>query len=151
MKRDSWNKLCSTLDPRFLNSKLWNLVKSISKEQLQVEKFNTILDVDGAIPQIDKDAADILGEQYQKMSNLDFSKEDGFVKRRASNIFHGCRSNSNHRNYLFATNFGMQELGAALRDTDLRKSPGPDGIHGSRIHYLGLGGRRRILDIFNIF
>ncbi|GFX86379.1 putative RNA-directed DNA polymerase from transposon BS [Trichonephila clavipes] len=43
----------------------------------------------------------------------------------------------------------MQELGAALCDTDLRKSPGSDGIHGSMIDHLGLDSQRRLLDIFN--
>ncbi|GFW22054.1 probable RNA-directed DNA polymerase from transposon X-element [Trichonephila clavipes] len=40
----------------------------------------------------------------------------------------------------------MQEFG----NTDLCKSPDLDGIHGSMIDCLGLDGRRRLLDIFNI-
>ncbi|GFT75921.1 putative DD41D transposase [Trichonephila clavipes] len=71
-----------------------------------------ILDVNGTIPQTDKDTANILGEHCQKISNLDFCKVDGSVKRRARNIVHGCRSNTNHQNYLFAKDFSMQELGA---------------------------------------
>ncbi|GFY35458.1 RNase H domain-containing protein [Trichonephila clavipes] len=112
-------------------------MKSISKEQPQVEKCNMIQDVNGAIPQTDKQAADIIGEHYQKISNLNFSKEDGFVKRRASNIVHGCSINTYHQNYLFAKDFSIEEFEAALCDTDLRKSPGPDGIHGSMIDHLG--------------
>ncbi|GFX07678.1 hypothetical protein TNCV_4159471 [Trichonephila clavipes] len=50
IKRDNWNKLRSTLDPRVPNSKLWNLVKSISREQPQVEKHNTIQDANCVIP-----------------------------------------------------------------------------------------------------
>ncbi|GFY35011.1 uncharacterized protein TNCV_5043871 [Trichonephila clavipes] len=44
----------------------------------------------------------------------------------------------------------MHELGAALRDTDLRKSLGLGGIHSSMIDHLGRDGLRRFLDIFNI-
>ncbi|GFX97013.1 hypothetical protein TNCV_1997451 [Trichonephila clavipes] len=89
----------------------------------------------------------MLDEHYQKISNVDFSKIEGSVKRRASNIVHGCRGNTNHGNPVFTTDFSMHELGAALRDTNLRKSPCPDGIHGSMIDHLR-DGRRRTLKTF---
>ncbi|GFX66394.1 hypothetical protein TNCV_343681 [Trichonephila clavipes] len=73
-KRHNWNKLCSTFDPRDPNTKISNLGKSISREQPQVEKCNTIQGVNGTMLQTDRKAANILGKQYQKISNLDYSK-----------------------------------------------------------------------------
>ncbi|UYV63300.1 hypothetical protein LAZ67_2003688 [Cordylochernes scorpioides] len=37
----------------------------------------------------------------------------------------------------------------ALENTDLNKTPGPDGIHGQMISNLGKNGKERLLDIFN--
>ncbi|GBN92475.1 Transposable element Tcb2 transposase, partial [Araneus ventricosus] len=38
IKRNKWNELCTSLDSRSSNGKLWKLVKNIGKEQPQVEK-----------------------------------------------------------------------------------------------------------------
>ncbi|GFW82819.1 putative RNA-directed DNA polymerase from transposon BS [Trichonephila clavipes] len=45
----------------------------------------------------------------------------------------------------------MNELEAAIGDSCLNKSPGPNGIHGQMIDHLGLSGRQRFLDIINCF
>ncbi|UYV85180.1 hypothetical protein LAZ67_X004830 [Cordylochernes scorpioides] len=37
----------------------------------------------------------------------------------------------------------------ALENTDLNKTPGPDGIHGQMISNLGKNGKEKLLDIFN--
>ncbi|CAL1266850.1 unnamed protein product [Larinioides sclopetarius] len=92
INRNRWNELCSHLDHRAPNGKLWNLVKNIGKGQPQVEKCNTVQDVDGRIPNSNSEAANILGVHYQKISTLGFSGDDSSVKRRASNIVHGCRN-----------------------------------------------------------
>ncbi|UYV63808.1 TMCO1 [Cordylochernes scorpioides] len=43
----------------------------------------------------------------------------------------------------------MKELGYALENNDLNKTPGPDGFHGQMISNLGKNGKERLLDIFN--
>ncbi|UYV76395.1 hypothetical protein LAZ67_14000277 [Cordylochernes scorpioides] len=43
----------------------------------------------------------------------------------------------------------MKELAHALENTDLNKTPGPDGIHGRMISNLGKIGKERLLNIFN--
>ncbi|UYV79585.1 hypothetical protein LAZ67_17003172 [Cordylochernes scorpioides] len=43
----------------------------------------------------------------------------------------------------------MKELDYALENTDLNKTPGPDGIHGKMISNLGKNGKEILLDIFN--
>ncbi|UYV80801.1 hypothetical protein LAZ67_19001763 [Cordylochernes scorpioides] len=42
-----------------------------------------------------------------------------------------------------------RELSYALENTDLNKTPGPDGIHGQMISNLGKNGKERLLNIFN--
>ncbi|UYV61198.1 hypothetical protein LAZ67_1003790 [Cordylochernes scorpioides] len=43
----------------------------------------------------------------------------------------------------------MKKLAYALENTDLNKTPGPDGIHGRMISNLGKIGKKRLLNIFN--
>ncbi|GFT11229.1 putative RNA-directed DNA polymerase from transposon BS [Nephila pilipes] len=76
----------------------------------------------------------------RKISNLEFSEADRFIKRRVSSIIHGCRS--------FTEDFGMHELDAALHDTHLRKSPGSDKIQMT--DHLNQDARLRVLEIINI-
>ncbi|UYV64603.1 hypothetical protein LAZ67_3001280 [Cordylochernes scorpioides] len=50
---------------------------------------------------------------------------------------------------IFHEKINMKELDYALENTDLNKTPGPDGIHGQMISNLGKNGKERLLDIFN--
>ncbi|GFU28272.1 hypothetical protein TNCV_1022551 [Trichonephila clavipes] len=43
----------------------------------------------------------------------------------------------------------LRQREAAIGDSCLSKSPGPDGVHGQMIDHLGLSGRQRVLDIIN--
>ncbi|UYV73490.1 hypothetical protein LAZ67_10003692 [Cordylochernes scorpioides] len=43
----------------------------------------------------------------------------------------------------------MKEIAYALENTDLNKTPGPDGIHGRMISNLGKIGKEILLNIFN--
>ncbi|GFX79679.1 hypothetical protein TNCV_2745981 [Trichonephila clavipes] len=149
IKRDKWNDLCSGLDSRTSNRKLWKLLKDISNEQLQAEQCNTILSEDGNLAVNDEQAADLLGLHYQKISRLNFSVEDRNIKIRASRIVHGCRSDTHRGTSIFSRDFRVNELEAAIGDSCLNKSPGPDGIHSQMIDHLDLSGRQRLLDIIN--
>ncbi|GFU15877.1 putative RNA-directed DNA polymerase from transposon BS [Trichonephila clavipes] len=97
----------------------------------------------------DEQAADLLGLHYQKISRLNFSVEDRNIKIRASRIVHGCCSDTHRGTSIFSRDFRVNELEAAIGDSCLNKSPGPDGIHGQMIDHLGLSGRQRFLDIIN--
>ncbi|GFW44522.1 uncharacterized protein TNCV_4389811 [Trichonephila clavipes] len=129
IKRDKWNDLCSGLDSRTSNGKLWKLLKNISNEQPQAEKCNTILSEDGNLAVNDEQAADLLGLHYQKISRLNFSIEDRNIKIRASRIVHGCRGDTH-------------------RGTSI---PSPDGIYGQMIDHLGLSGRQRFFGHYQLF
>ncbi|UYV73924.1 hypothetical protein LAZ67_11001462, partial [Cordylochernes scorpioides] len=50
---------------------------------------------------------------------------------------------------IFHEKINMKELDYALENTDLNKTPGPDGIHGQMISNLGKNGKEILLDIFN--
>ncbi|GBM48158.1 hypothetical protein AVEN_138293-1 [Araneus ventricosus] len=125
------------------------LEKNIGKEQPQVEKCNTIKKRDGTVVRDDGQAANILGLHYQNISKLTFIGEDRHIRSRASDIIHGCRSNTQDSIPIFNRDFTLQELEAAIADSKLNKSPGPDGIHGKIINKLGSIGRLRFLDIIN--
>lgn len=149
IKRDKWNDLCSSLDSRTSDGKLWKLVRNISNEQPQEEQSNTIQNEVGELAENDEEAANLLGLYYQNISRLDFTNENKNVKIRASNIVHGCRSHIQSETGIFSRDYRMSELEAAIRDTNLNKSPGPDGIHGQMIDKLSPIGRQGLLDIIN--
>ncbi|GFU25484.1 hypothetical protein TNCV_3620921 [Trichonephila clavipes] len=65
-------------------------------------------------------------------------------------MIHNCRTSSSG-NHIFINKFTFRELNFALRALDLRKSPGPDGIHGFMIGHLGPHGMQTLLDTFNFF
>ncbi|UYV75923.1 hypothetical protein LAZ67_13001821, partial [Cordylochernes scorpioides] len=50
---------------------------------------------------------------------------------------------------IFHEKINMKELDYALENTDLNKTPGPDGIHGQMISNLGKNGKEILLEIFN--
>ncbi|XP_055947029.1 uncharacterized protein LOC129980674 [Argiope bruennichi] len=54
LKRSRWNELCSKIDPRTPNTKLWKIIKGICKEQIQNEECNSIRNTDGQIFPDDK-------------------------------------------------------------------------------------------------
>ncbi|GFV92024.1 uncharacterized protein TNCV_1894601 [Trichonephila clavipes] len=81
-----------SLDSRSSNSKLWKLVKGISKEQPQCEKCNTIQSTEELLAQNDEQTANILRERYQLISSLNLTSNDKYVKNVASNVVQGCRS-----------------------------------------------------------
>ncbi|GFV33051.1 probable RNA-directed DNA polymerase from transposon BS [Trichonephila clavipes] len=121
-KRASWHEICSKIDARTNNSKLWSIAKSLNRDRPQVEVCNTILTANGFPPNDDRATANILGSHYQKM-DLGYS--------------------------FFLADFSMHELLLVLNALDPKKSPGPDNIHGVMITHLGLRGTQRLLDVFN--
>ncbi|GFW14474.1 putative RNA-directed DNA polymerase from transposon BS [Trichonephila clavipes] len=106
----------SILDSRSSNSKLWKLVKAISKEQPQFEKCRTIQSTDGLLAQNDEQAANILREHCQLISTLNFTGNDKYAMTVTSNVVHGCHSNSHLDPAIFSRAFSVQELDAAILD-----------------------------------
>ncbi|GFT83668.1 hypothetical protein TNCV_2826001 [Trichonephila clavipes] len=45
--RERWKEMCSKIDARFFDSKLWELIESINMEQDQFEICNSVRDADG--------------------------------------------------------------------------------------------------------
>ncbi|GFX60166.1 hypothetical protein TNCV_4533271 [Trichonephila clavipes] len=151
IKWDNWNDLCSSLNSRTSNGKLWKLLKNISNEQPQAEQRNTILSEDGNLAVNDEQATDLLGLHYQNISRMNFSVEDRNIKIRASHTVHGRCSDTHRGTSIFSRDFRVNKLEAAIGDSCLNKSPGPDGIHSQMIDHLGLSRKQRFLDIMNCF
>ncbi|UYV79947.1 GRIN2B [Cordylochernes scorpioides] len=85
---------------------------------------------------------------YQISSKIKFEIKDKKVEKKARKIIHDCKNITSTHN-IFHEKINMKELDYALENTDLNKTPGPDGIHGQMISNLGKNGKERLLDIFN--
>ncbi|UYV62614.1 hypothetical protein LAZ67_2001324 [Cordylochernes scorpioides] len=148
MKREKWKQTCENLNPRNPNTKLWHLAKQIDRAQPQTENTNMIKNTDGTPATNDKNAANLLGNSYQISSKIKFEIKDKKVEKKARKIIHDCKNITSTHN-IFHEKINMKELDYALENTDLNKTPGPDGIHGQMISNLGKNGKERLLDIFN--
>ncbi|UYV77916.1 hypothetical protein LAZ67_15002837, partial [Cordylochernes scorpioides] len=85
---------------------------------------------------------------YQISSKIKFEIKDKKVEKKARKIIHDCKNFTSTHN-IFHEKINMKELDYALENTDLNKTPGPDGIHGQMISNLGKNGKEILLDIFN--
>ncbi|UYV83271.1 hypothetical protein LAZ67_23000348, partial [Cordylochernes scorpioides] len=85
---------------------------------------------------------------YQISSKIKFEIKDKKVEKKARKIIHDCKNVTSTYN-IFHEKINMKELDYALENTDLNKTPGPDGIHGQMISNLGKNGKEKLLDIFN--
>ncbi|UYV80352.1 hypothetical protein LAZ67_18002587, partial [Cordylochernes scorpioides] len=148
MKREKWKQTCENLNPRNPNTKLWHLAKQIDRAQPQTENTNMIKNIDGTPATNDKNAANLLGNSYQISSKIKFEIKDKKVEKKARKIIHDCKNVTSTYN-IFHEKINMKELDYALENTDLNKTPGPDGIHGQMISNLGKNGKEKLLDIFN--
>ncbi|KAF8778897.1 hypothetical protein HNY73_015578 [Argiope bruennichi] len=74
-KRFRWKEMCSNLDLRTNNSRLWRIVKSINKEQEQYEESNSVIDTNGQVFPDDKVVANSLATYYQAICKLVFTCE----------------------------------------------------------------------------
>ncbi|UYV66220.1 hypothetical protein LAZ67_4000859 [Cordylochernes scorpioides] len=148
MKREKWKETCENLNPRNPNTKLWHLAKQIDRAQPQTENTNMIKNTDGTPATNDKNAANLLGNSYQISSKIKFEIKDKKVEKKARKIIHDCKNFTSTHN-IFHEKINMKDLDYALENTDLNKTPGPDGIHGQMISNLGKNGKEILLDIFN--
>ncbi|UYV62457.1 hypothetical protein LAZ67_2000678, partial [Cordylochernes scorpioides] len=148
MKREKWKQTCENLNPRNPNTKLWHLAKQIDRAQPQTENTNMIKNIDGTPATNDKNAANLLGNSYQISSKIKFEIKYKKVEKKARKIIHDCKNVTSTHN-IFHEKINMKELDYALENTDLNKTPGPDGIHGQMISNLGKNGKEKLLDIFN--
>ncbi|UYV77647.1 hypothetical protein LAZ67_15001813 [Cordylochernes scorpioides] len=88
------------------------------------------------------------GNSYQISSKIKFEIKDKKVEKKARKIIHDCKNVTSTHN-IFHEKINMKELDYALENTELNKTPGPDGIHGQMISNLGKNGKEKLLDIFN--
>ncbi|GBO28456.1 RNA-directed DNA polymerase from mobile element jockey [Araneus ventricosus] len=129
IKSSRWEQLCSNLDYKTPNSRLWKLAKALDRVQPQEENSNSITKSNGSLTIDDQEAAEELGKFYSNESRLTFGREDKKVGILARNLVKTCRQVSTS-NLVFSDYFTTSELMYAIQQMDNNKSPGPYGIHG---------------------
>ncbi|GBN80734.1 hypothetical protein AVEN_88748-1 [Araneus ventricosus] len=149
IKRSRWEQLCSNLDYKTPNSRLWKLAKALDRAQPQEENSNSITKSNGSLTIDDQEAAEELRKFYSNESRLTFGREDKKVGIVARNLVKTCRQVSTP-NQVFSNYFTTSELMYAIQQMDNNKSTGPDGIHGKFLENIGPYGRERLLYIFNL-
>ncbi|GFV90621.1 RNA-directed DNA polymerase from mobile element jockey [Trichonephila clavipes] len=148
LKREAWTGLCSNIDAKTPNRKLWKLAQSPSYNQPQNIPCNTVMTLDGKAAPDDKTAANVLEKFYKGVGYLKFNQNDVILINRSKRMIHICRTSSSG-NHIFINKFTLMKLNFAIRAIDLRKSPGPECIHGFMIGRMGPHGMQKLLDIFN--
>ncbi|GBO14335.1 RNA-directed DNA polymerase from mobile element jockey [Araneus ventricosus] len=149
IKRRRWEQLCSNLDYKTPNSRLWKLAKALDRAQPQEENSNSITKSNGSLTIDDQEAAEELGKFYSNESRVTFGREDKKVGILDRNLVKTCCHVSTS-NQVFSDYFTTSELMYAIQQMDNNKSPGPDGIHGKFLENIGPHGRERLLYIFNL-
>ncbi|KAF8771597.1 hypothetical protein HNY73_018993 [Argiope bruennichi] len=124
--------LCNNIDARTPNSKLWRLAQSLTYTASQA----------------DKTTANLLGNFYKNMSNLVFDQNDVAVKDKSKRLIHNCCA-SRSGGPILIKGFSLREHNFVLRVMDIRKSPGPDSIHGFTISHFGTFSVQRLLNLLN--
>ncbi|GFT10484.1 hypothetical protein TNCV_1942511 [Trichonephila clavipes] len=121
------------------NNKHWNFMK--------VDWQSFAEAVDNGIKSIHlKDSVELNWCSFKEMILREAMKyiprvEGRNIKIRASHIVHGCRRYTHRGTFIFNRDFRVNDLEAAIDDSCLNKSSGPDGTHGQMIDHLGLNGR----------
>ncbi|UYV63494.1 hypothetical protein LAZ67_2004306 [Cordylochernes scorpioides] len=131
----------NTLDLETQGIKVYlNQNKAIKIYNMYHPPNNTFID-DGTMAQFLTDNNIILGNSYQISSKIK-------VEKRPERLFMTVKMSP--ALIIFSMKkINMKELAYALENTDLNKTPGPDGIHGRIISNLGKIGKERLLNIFN--
>ncbi|GBM34657.1 hypothetical protein AVEN_122052-1 [Araneus ventricosus] len=108
-KRSRWEQLCSKLDYKIRNSRLWKLAKALYRVQPKEDNSNSVTKSNGSPTIDDKEAAEELVKFYSKESRLTFNKEDRKVGKLTKNLVKTCRKVS-ISNHLFSDHITTSEL-----------------------------------------
>ncbi|UYV79718.1 hypothetical protein LAZ67_18000422 [Cordylochernes scorpioides] len=133
--------ITNTLDLEAQGIKVYlNQNKAINIYNMYHPPNNTFID-DGTMAQFLTDNTIIVGNSYQISSKIK-------VEKRPERLFMTVKMSP--ALIIFSMKkINMKELAYALENTDLNKTPGPDGIHGRMISNLDKIGKERLLNIFN--
>ncbi|GFS34586.1 uncharacterized protein NPIL_28821 [Nephila pilipes] len=119
LKKERRKEMCSKIDSRSSDSKLWKVVKNINKEQEQFATCNSVRDAAGQAYPHDKSAVNGLSTHYQSSSRFNFSSMNRSILKRARNVIHGCRS-SDLGDPMLAKPFSSREFLHTLALLDLK-------------------------------
>ena len=139
-RRSSWMKKTASLNMETDSTKLWRLTKQLNDEENRHAKITLLQDrkmVHG------KQAANIFADTYKEASNIPVElHKQKYVRTEQRKI-----TESDDVSTVMNSPLSYEELTSAL--SNLKKSPGPDGITNEMIVNLGQPALHKLLDIFN--
>ena len=125
--RNSCHEKTASLNMEKDMTGLWNLTRALNNE---------------------KRAANVFADLYQEQSTTHVARERiKEVREETENII--LSSYGEERDCSMTDPFSIKELKDALKKMKTKKAPGPDGITGEMLKYLGACSRAVLLKIFN--
>ncbi|UYV84974.1 hypothetical protein LAZ67_X004161 [Cordylochernes scorpioides] len=146
IKQNKWIELCSSIDPKSSDTKLWRLVHALNQDTLSPSISNTFKDNSGN-PLTDKSGiANHFAPHYSSTAKLNFDLQDKIIARKSRLTRNLEKSKLSHN--IFSKPFQKHQLEASSH-LDPTKAPGPDNITGPMLKKLSSHAKLELLSIFN--
>ncbi|UYV66007.1 hypothetical protein LAZ67_3006145 [Cordylochernes scorpioides] len=147
IKQNKWIELCSSIDPKTSDTKLWRLLHALNQDTPSHSSSNTFKDYSGN-PLTDKySIANHFAHHYSSTAKLNFNLQDKIIGRKSRLTRSLAKSKPSHN--IFSKPFQDHELDEALSHLDPTKAPGPDNITGPMLKNLSSHAKLELLSIFN--
>ncbi|UYV84365.1 hypothetical protein LAZ67_X001944 [Cordylochernes scorpioides] len=128
IKQNKWIELCSSIDPKTSDTKLWKPLHALNQDTPSHSSSNTFKDNSGN-PLTDKySIANHFAHHYSSTAKLNFNLQDKIIGRKSRLTRNLAKSKPSHN--IFSKPFQEHELDEALSHLDPTKAPGPDNITG---------------------
>jgi ribonuclease HI len=152
LREKRWIELCSSLNPKTGDGKIWKLLQSIDRKMepgLQSQS-NMFKDSEGNLITDNNDVANKFSEHYVNISKLEMTPEiDRKTSKTARTIINQAKCHPTD-NQAFKDPITEQELTNALLLLDPTKAPGPDKIFGHMLLNMGSLARACLLKVINL-
>ncbi|UYV62927.1 hypothetical protein LAZ67_2002536 [Cordylochernes scorpioides] len=147
IKQNKWMELCSSIDPKTSDTKLWRLLHALNQDTPSHSSSNTFKDNSGN-PLTDKySIANHFAHHYSATAKLNFNLQNKIIGRKSRLTRNLAKSKPSHN--IFSKPFQEHELDEALSHLDPTKAPGPDNITGPMLKNLSSHAKLELLSIFN--
>ncbi|UYV61495.1 hypothetical protein LAZ67_1005060 [Cordylochernes scorpioides] len=147
IKQNKWIEICSSIDPKTSDTKLWRLLHALNQDTPSHSSSNTFKDNSGN-PLTDKySIANHFAHHYSSTAKLNFNLQDKIIGRKSRLTRNLAKSKPSHN--IFSKPFQEHELDEALSHLDPTKAPGPDNITGPMLKNLSSHAKLELLSIFN--
>ncbi|UYV63119.1 hypothetical protein LAZ67_2003187 [Cordylochernes scorpioides] len=121
IKQNKWIEICSSIDPKTSDTKLWRLLHALNQDTASHSSSNTFKDNSGN-PLTDKySIANHFAHHYSSTAKLNFNLQDKIICRKSRLTRNLAKSKPSHNN--FSKPFQEHELDEALSHLDPTKAP----------------------------